>query len=59
MLVKEMIEKLQQFDPELELTISDGFEVMFYGGDFSVELFEAPGCEPVVDIGIGGLSIES
>ena len=53
MKVKKLIELLQHFDKELEVTISDGYETIFYSGDYSVELFHDKG-KDVVDIGVGG-----
>ena len=56
MLVKELIEALKKFDPEMEVTISDGYELNFYRGnaesDFVVQ--ESEVYPNAVDIGVGG-----
>jgi hypothetical protein len=54
MKVKELIKKLKEFPPGLEVTISDGYDFRFYVGNFSVELFEDEEGTSKVDIGIGG-----
>ncbi len=53
MTVAELIQKLNQFPQDMEVKITDGFNLNFYGGDFTVEVFE-----DFVDIGIGGCEIE-
>jgi hypothetical protein len=55
--VSELIQKLQQFSPDKEVCITDGYECKFYKGEFSVSLFE-DGDDSFVDIGIGGCEIE-
>lgn len=59
MKVKDFIENLKKFDKELEVTISDGYDFIFYHTkeiefkkykDFSMK-------EPVLDIAIGGCRI--
>ena len=52
MLVKDLIEKLSQYDPELEVLVTDGYDGNFYRGEYSVTLFKDD-CE-YVDIGVGG-----
>ncbi len=56
MLVKELIEALKKFDPEMEVTISDGYELNFYRGsaegDFFIQKSEV--YPNAVDIGVGG-----
>jgi hypothetical protein len=49
MTVGQLIEKLSKFDPNTEVTISDGYYCKFYRGSYTVEEFEG-----AVDIGIGG-----
>jgi hypothetical protein len=39
MKVKELIEKLQQFSPELEVQLNDGFEFQVHRGEFSFNLY--------------------
>ena len=34
-----MIEKLKEYDPELEVTITDGFECRSFRGDFEFSLY--------------------
>jgi len=54
MKVKDLITKLSEFDGELEVTISDGFEYIFYSTkDIKIDVFEDRGTT-TVDIGIGG-----
>ena len=58
MKVKKLIEKLQEFDDELEVTITDGFAgLCYHTNNIDIQLFEEDGnsnCEMTVDIGIGG-----
>lgn len=54
MTVQELLTVLQEFDPELEVTITDGFECIHYRGAFEAKLFEDIPGKYVVDIGIGG-----
>ena len=54
MTVQELLTVLQEFDPELEVTITDGFECRHYRGAFGLKLFEDLPGKYVVDIGIGG-----
>jgi hypothetical protein len=42
MKVKELIEKLQQFSPELEVQLNDGFEFQVHRGEFSFNLYNDP-----------------
>ena len=54
MTVQELITALQDFNPTLEVTITDGFDYRHYRGAFEAKLFkEQPGTYSV-DIGIGG-----
>lgn len=54
MKVKELIEKLKEFDPELEVTISDGYRCHFYHTKgIEIQVFEWDGVKDL-DIGIGG-----
>lgn len=54
MTVQELLTVLQEFNPELEVTITDGFDCRHYRGAFELKLFEdQPGIYSV-DIGIGG-----
>lgn len=58
--VGELIAKLQEFDKDLPVTISDGYEMVFYAGEYEVTLydgfdcFEELGYSAVCDIGVGG-----
>lgn len=52
MKVKDLIKELQKFDPEKEVTITDGYVCNSYVGDWEIINFEK-----VVDIGIGGTLI--
>ena len=54
MTVQELLTVLQEFDPELEVTITDGFDCRHYRGAFELKLFEDLPGKYVVDIGIGG-----
>lgn len=55
MKVKEVIQKLKQFDPEMEVIISDGYGFHFYNTNGAViQEFEGQ-----VDIGIGGCEEEN
>jgi len=53
MKVKEIIEKLKEFDPEFEVTISDGLHFHFYGGDCEIKEFDGK-----VDIGVSEIEQE-
>jgi hypothetical protein len=52
MTVKELIEILSEFDPDLPVSITDGFECKVYEGKFDIGIFD-----DTVDIGIGGLEV--
>lgn len=52
MLVKDLIRELSQYDPELEVLVTDGYDCNCYRGEYSVTLFKDD-CE-YVDIGVGG-----
>jgi len=53
MTVKELIERLLEFPKDMEVIISDGYELTFYHTDgIIIEEFEG-----MVDIGIGGCII--
>ena len=54
MTVAEMIKELQQYPPDMEVQVTDGFGYKFYKGDFEFQLFEDVDGETFVDIGIGG-----
>ena len=55
MTVSELIAKLQEFPPECEVVITDGYRYHFYRGDFEIGLFEEePDGSQVVDIGMCG-----
>jgi hypothetical protein len=58
MTVAEMIEKLQQFPPDMEVEVTDGFQYKFYKGDFKFQMFEDTDGETIVDIGVGGFDYE-
>lgn len=58
MTVQQMINKLQEFPSDLEVSITDGFEGVVYEGPFEIKIFEDYSCETiVVDIGVGGCRI--
>jgi|LakMenE18May11ns_1017448.scaffolds.fasta_scaffold7895018_2 hypothetical protein len=57
MTVAELLQKLLVFPPDLEVTISDGFDFRFYRGNYSVELIEVDD-ESCVDIGVGGCEVD-
>jgi hypothetical protein len=54
MTVAEMIEKLHQYPPAMEVQITDGYKTHCYKGDFAFQLFKDDDGETFVDIGIGG-----
>lgn len=56
MKVKDLIKELQKFNPELEVTITDGCYSQHYIGDFEVTVFEDHNENVFVDIEIGGLN---
>ena len=58
MTVAELIEKLNQFSPDMKVMISDGYDFKFYDGDYTVNEFVNDDDEVVVDIGVGGCSID-
>ena len=49
MTVIELIEALAKFPHDAEVLITDGWDSVFYKGDYTITEFE--GC---VDIGVGG-----
>lgn len=57
MKVKDMINALARFDGDMEVTISDGYEGVFYAGhdfnDYQIAEFEG-----TIDISIGGCKEE-
>lgn len=54
MTVQELLTVLQEFNPTLEVTITDGFDCKHYRGAFETKLFEEQPGTYSVDIGIGG-----
>lgn len=52
MKVKDLIKKLKKFDPDKEVSITDGYQCNSYEGDWEVIDFEG-----IIDIGIGGTLI--
>lgn len=58
--VSELIAELQKFDGDMPVTISDGYEMVFYAGEYDGTLWDGFDCEldtgrkAVCDIGIGG-----
>jgi hypothetical protein len=58
MKVRELIEKLKEFDPELEVIITDGYECRTYHTKgIEIQVFEWDGKKDL-DIGIGGCEID-
>lgn len=61
--VRELIAMLQEFDGDLPVTISDGYELAFYAGEYEVALCNDFDCERdtgsavTCDIGIGGTKL--
>ena len=53
MTVSELIGQLEKFDPEREALITDGYNCMFYKGEYVITEFSDNG-NNYVDIGIGG-----
>ena len=53
MTVSELIGQLEKFDPELEVLVTDGYNCMFYKGEYAITEFSDNGTT-YVDIGIGG-----
>lgn len=53
MTVQELINALQGFNPDLEVTITDRFDCRHYRGAFELKLFEDIPGKYEVDIGIG------
>lgn len=58
MKVSKMIEILQSFPQELEVMISNGYDLEFYSGEYDIQLWEDEDGAQCVDIGIGGLRID-
>ena len=58
MTVAEMIKKLNQFPQDMEVEITDGYNLKFYKGDFCFQEFEGDDGVTFVDIGIGGFYYE-
>jgi hypothetical protein len=56
MKVKDLIKKLQEFDQELEVGITDGYTCTCYDTDkIEIKLYTEE-MDTIVDIGIGGCS---
>lgn len=53
MTVSELIGQLEKFDHKLEVLITDGYNCMFYKGEYTITEFNDNGTT-YVDIGIGG-----
>lgn len=52
---REFIEKLSEFDPDLEVKIVDGFKTLFYSTNrIGFSVFEEDDGTEVLDIEIGG-----
>lgn len=58
MKVSKMIEILQDFPQDLDVMISDGYDLKFYSGEYDIQLWEDLDGARCVDIGIGGLRID-
>jgi hypothetical protein len=59
MKVKELVKILSKFDPELEVTITDGYEVRCYHTNgIVIDQFEDLDGSVCVDVGIGGCDIK-
>lgn len=58
MKVSKMIEILQSFPQDLEVMISNGYDLEFYSGEYDIQLWEDEDGVESVDIGIGGLRID-
>jgi hypothetical protein len=54
MTVAEMIEKLHQYPPDMEVQVTDGFQYKVYKGNFEFQMFEDVDGSTFVDIGVGG-----
>lgn len=54
MTVKELIDKLNKFCPELTVLVTDGFNGMCYRGEYLVVEFVDDSGAKCVDIGVGG-----
>jgi hypothetical protein len=51
---KDLIKKLQEFDGELDVSITDGYDVLCYTTEnIDVKVFQ-DGDQTTLDIGIGG-----
>lgn len=57
MKVSKMVEILQGFPQDLDVMISDGYNLEFYSGEYDIQLWESEDGTKCVDVGIGGLSI--
>ena len=58
MTVAELINKLNQFPQDMKVTISDGYDFKFYDGEYAVNEFVDIDGEAVIDIGVGGCSVD-
>ena len=58
MTVAEMLMKLYQYTPDLDVKLTDGYKSHFYEGAFEFQLFEDFDGSKFVDIGIGGFEEE-
>jgi len=52
--VKELIAELSTFDADTIVTVSDGFNCMFYRGSYTVSEFTLDDGTICCDIGVGG-----
>lgn len=55
MTVGELSRLLSNFPPNIEVTITDGYQALCYRGEYELTLFEDDDGKYVCDIGIGGL----
>lgn len=54
MRVSELMAILSKVDQNLEVTITDGYDGVFYSGDYDVVAYTEEDGTTVLDIGIGG-----
>lgn len=59
MTVGELISALERFDKNMSVTITDGYKVNVYQGNWSIMEYEGDDGTKTVDIGIGGTLIDN
>jgi len=55
--IKDLEKVKKQIGGDPEVTITDGFNAIFFEGDFVIEVFEEDDGTKIIDIGVGGTQV--